>query len=90
LRKSVPSVHWEELVLGDVDGEQIVAEAEPVLPHLTSETEGAEGERDLCAPTFNTEQLEECDTLPDLSMLTRLDTHSHAVTHQVGGSRGLH
>lgn len=37
-----------------------------------------------CAPTFNLDQLEECDSAPeDSCSLTRLDCTTHTVSHQV-------
>ena len=79
---------WQELVVGNKDGEEVsdpavVAEVHSCLAHLTSDKEVTET-GDGCAPSFNMDQLEECDAFPTaMTILSRIDVVTHQPTHQV-------
>lgn len=79
---------WQHFVEGNADGEEIidvgvVEEVHSRLSHLVSDKE-VQDTGEGVAPTFNLEQLEECDSLPgEMTILSRLSLNSHTATHQV-------
>ncbi|CAG9783373.1 unnamed protein product [Diatraea saccharalis] len=86
LTKSESSLWDEFLEGGDNNGEQImdaslVEEVHWRLSHLCSETEVSS---DQSVPGFSTQELEECDAASEEdTVLVRLDTTTHCVTHRV-------
>nr|XP_018899756.1 PREDICTED: nudC domain-containing protein 1 [Bemisia tabaci]XP_018899757.1 PREDICTED: nudC domain-containing protein 1 [Bemisia tabaci] len=89
---------WPCVIRNNLNGEEImdpelVQEIHERLAHLCSETEvKAKDIGDMCAPTFNMDQLEECDAISnDSRLLSRINTSSHAFTHQasLSGSKWL-
>lgn len=82
--KQTPGLTWKTLLEEDDDkgeeiiDDEIIQKAHEKLAHLCSEQE--EGVQ----PSFNTQQLEECDAVTcDTSSLLRLHSSSHLVTHEV-------
>lgn len=79
---------WQELVVGNMDGEElpdpvVVSDVHSRLTHLCSDKEVTET-GDGCAPSFNMDQLEECDAFPTaMTILSRVDVVTHQPTHQV-------
>uniref|UniRef100_A0A1B6G0J7 NudC domain-containing protein 1 n=1 Tax=Cuerna arida TaxID=1464854 RepID=A0A1B6G0J7_9HEMI len=88
LMKQDSGMMWPELVVGDTRGQQlldpdVVEDVHNRLSHLCSDTEVQEAGEGF-APTFNLDQLEDCDTAPEDSWsLLRLDAESHSITHQI-------
>ncbi|XP_046673857.1 nudC domain-containing protein 1 [Homalodisca vitripennis] len=88
LVKQDSGMMWPELVKGDTRGQQIldpdvVEDVHNRLSHLCSDTEVQEAGEGF-APTFNLDQLEDCDTAPEDSWsLLRLEAESHSITHQI-------
>ncbi|XP_039765667.1 nudC domain-containing protein 1 [Pararge aegeria] len=77
---------WDELIDGgDKNGEQIidaslVEEVHKRLAHLCSETEVI---TDQQVPGLNTQELEECDASEEDTVLVRMDTINHEITHRI-------
>ncbi|XP_069701617.1 nudC domain-containing protein 1 isoform X2 [Periplaneta americana] len=96
LVKAEQGLMWQELVKDDSRGEQIpdpalVEEVHQRLAHLCSDKEIVDSSGNY-PPTFNSQQLEECDALPlETSVLVRLDVQTHDVTHKInlGGHQWL-
>ncbi|KAK7866402.1 hypothetical protein R5R35_009825 [Gryllus longicercus] len=93
LSKAESGLMWQSLVPGDCRGEEVVDpalvdEIHEKLAHLCSDKEVTDTTH---TPTFNSEQLEECDTGQTNSVLMRLDPISHEVSHQasLGGHQAL-
>lgn len=84
LKKNESGLMWKELIPEDKTGEEIinpeiVGEVHEKLAHLCSDKEVDDGQQ-----TFNSEQLEECDTVScDTTVLIRTDTESHKITHEI-------
>ncbi|XP_053601978.1 nudC domain-containing protein 1 [Plodia interpunctella] len=81
------SMLWNELLEGgDGNGEQIldaslVEEAHQRLAHLCSETVVT---TDEAMPSVSTQELEECDAVSEEdTVLVRLDTSNHQITHRI-------
>lgn len=87
LVKRETGLMWQELVVGNKDGEEVldpvlVSEVHSRLAHLCSDKEVTET-GDGCAPSFNMDQLEECDAFPmAMTILSRVDVVTHQPTHQ--------
>ncbi|KAK3912429.1 NudC domain-containing protein 1 [Frankliniella fusca] len=95
LSKEENGVVWPELIVGCQKGEEImdpalVEEVHQRLSHLCSET--VETATTDVAPAYNSQELEDCDAFPrDTSVLLRLDSKDHTISHQVsmGGHQWL-
>lgn len=87
LIKRETGLMWQELIVGNKDGEElpdpaVVSEVHSRLAHLSSDKEITEA-GDGCAPSFNMDQLEECDAFPTaMTVLSRVDVVTHQPTHQ--------
>ncbi|GFG37003.1 hypothetical protein Cfor_05418 [Coptotermes formosanus] len=94
--KSEQGLMWQELVKGDTNGKEVLAQAlveemHQGLTHLCSDREVTDPSGN-CAPAFNAQQLEECDAFPlETSLLVRLDARTHDVSHRItlGGHQWL-
>ncbi|KAE8747262.1 hypothetical protein FOCC_FOCC005908 [Frankliniella occidentalis] len=101
LTKVENGVVWPELIVGCQKGEEImdpalVEEVHQRLAHLCSETvetaTNALTNITDVAPAYNSQELEDCDAFPrDTSVLLRLDSKDHTISHQVsmGGHQWL-
>lgn len=74
---------WKALIENDETGEEIinpeiVQEVHERLAHLCSDKEADDAQQ-----TFNSQQLEECDTAASDSILVRIDRDSHKITHEI-------
>ncbi|XP_039275475.1 nudC domain-containing protein 1 [Nilaparvata lugens] len=91
VQKEEKGLMWREFVTGDSHGEEVldesvVSEVHQRLSHLCSDTPVKD--IDVCgsAPSFNMEQLEDCDSTPgEYKVLMRVD----GVTHEVTGEYTL-
>ncbi|XP_054267939.1 nudC domain-containing protein 1 [Macrosteles quadrilineatus] len=88
LTKQEVGLMWSELVPSDTTGRQVidpavVEEVHSRLSHLCSDTQVKESGEGV-APTFNLDQLEECDSAPeDSRSLVRLEPETHSVSHYI-------
>ncbi|KFM81363.1 NudC domain-containing protein 1, partial [Stegodyphus mimosarum] len=92
LSKSETGLMWQELVKGNIQGEELmdpalINEIHSRLAHLTSETEAAPSDK----VPFNLAQLEECDLSNEPLTFQRIDGNQHCETHRVhmGGHQWL-
>ncbi|GAU96264.1 hypothetical protein RvY_07734 [Ramazzottius varieornatus] len=70
---------WKEVIKGDERGKEISGD-EDFAQRVTSEDLVGSGDLD----TFNTDQLEECDTSSEeVALWIRVDGNSHLITHKV-------
>ncbi|RZF41823.1 hypothetical protein LSTR_LSTR005285 [Laodelphax striatellus] len=91
VQKEEKGLMWREFIAGDSHGEEVldehvVTEVHQRLSHLCSDTQVKD--IDVCgsAPSFNMEQLEDCDSTPgEYKALMRLD----GVTHEITGEYTL-
>uniref|UniRef100_G3MP54 NudC domain-containing protein 1 n=1 Tax=Amblyomma maculatum TaxID=34609 RepID=G3MP54_AMBMU len=84
LLKAERGVVWHEVVVGDSRGEEVidpafVEEIHARLAHLTSDSEVAGSEK----PSFNYQELDECDNTTEYFTFMRLCGDSHRTTHQI-------
>ncbi|XP_075233666.1 nudC domain-containing protein 1 isoform X3 [Lycorma delicatula] len=87
LQKHEQGLMWKEFLVDNNDGEEIldessVQEAHEHLSHLCCDTVVEGSETCSSTPTFNMEQLEDCDNYGESLLLSRMDIISHTVTHQ--------
>ncbi|XP_039300529.1 LOW QUALITY PROTEIN: nudC domain-containing protein 1 [Nilaparvata lugens] len=94
VQKEEKGTMWREFVTGDSHGEEVldesvVSEVHQRLSHLCSDTPVRVKDIDVCgsAPSFNMEQLEDCDSTPgEYKVLMRVDGVTHEITGEIGAS----